>query len=268
MGSIPIDAMIVAALEAGTEVMRCYDEIPEVTFKSDASPVTNADMISQRTIFNVLSNSASKYGIISEEGEHNSDPGNEFFLVDPLDGTKEFLNRNGEFTVNIGFVVSRVPVAGVVYAPVLRQLFWACDGRAWRAEIDGGGQVKDAREIRVREAAVELVAVGSRSHKTGATCAWLDQLRIAHTRSVGSSLKFCMIACGDADVYPRMGRTMEWDTAAADAILRAAGGMTAQINGAPMVYGKQRQNGDVDYANPPFIAYGDSRISAVQIRTS
>jgi 3'(2'),5'-bisphosphate nucleotidase len=174
-----------------------------------------------------------------------------FYLVDPLDGTKEFITRNGEFTVNIALIVQGLPQAGVVYAPAMQRLFWG--------EVDVGaahGLVEDSKaqswtEIRVRPAPkTGQTIVASRSHHDAQTEKYLQGFPGARIVSAGSSLKFCFVAAGEADLYPRFGRTMEWDTAAGHAVLAAAGGKVLTIDGRPLTYGKRQQGFD----NPAFIA--------------
>ncbi|ODN66435.1 3'(2'),5'-bisphosphate nucleotidase CysQ [Methylobrevis pamukkalensis] len=178
-----------------------------------------------------------------------------FFLVDPLDGTKEFVSRNGEFTVNVALIDKGVPVAGVVYAPALGDLYVAAGGRAFQARVEDGA-VGALSAISTRAAPAAITAIGSRSHGSGETEAYLGRYNVGAFRPAGSSLKFCLVACGEADLYPRFGRTMEWDTAAGDAVLRAAGGKVVTTDGSPLLYGKRNQPTDSDFANPYFIAAG------------
>jgi 3'(2'), 5'-bisphosphate nucleotidase len=173
-----------------------------------------------------------------------------FFLVDPLDGTREFVKRHQDFTVNIALIRDRVPVAGVVYAPASGRLYLGMPGGATAAMVDAGGGVGDRRRIHVRQGAPPLTIVASRSHIDEETQRYMRRFEAAEIVSVGSSLKFCMVAEGEADLYPRFGRTMEWDTAAGDAVLRAAGGATIALDGAPLTYGKP------GFANGAFISCG------------
>ena len=188
------------------------------------------------------------------------DPCVHFFLVDPLDGTREFLKRNGEFTVNIAEVQQGVPVAGTVYAPVVSKLYFGGTDGAFEVKAAPGKTIaRDAaREIHVRmPPAKGWVAATSRSHPDPETDEFLKRFPIARTIVAGSSLKFCLVAAGEADIYARAGRTMEWDTAAGDAVLRAAGGRVETLNGQPLQYGKRFDSGDGAYANPHFVAFGD-----------
>ena len=180
----------------------------------------------------------------------------QFLLVDPLDGTKEFVARNGEFTINVAMIEKGAPIAGAVYAPALGRLWFGGD-QAFVCDAPVGAGLPDPslwRRIRVRSAPDALTVLASRSHCDSDTEAFLAALPIADRRSRGSSLKFCMIGEGLADVYPRFGPTMEWDTAAGDAVLRAAGGVVLDLAGAPLAYGKI----GADLRNGAFVASGDS----------
>jgi len=177
----------------------------------------------------------------------------QFFLVDPLDGTREFLKGNGEFTVNVALVRDGAPVAGAVYAPA-QDLLWVGGERAWTCSVPLGGAVPTLRRpLQTRPAPERLTALASRSHRDAETEAFLLRLPIEELTSAGSSLKFCVLAEGKADVYPRFGPTMEWDTAAGDAVLRAAGGTVLGADGAPFTYGKIGSG----LKNGAFVAWGD-----------
>ncbi len=253
------------ALSAGREVMRVFHAGCAVDRKSDASPVTEADRESEKIILAGLRAAFPDVPCVAEEeasaGIVPPDLNGAFFLIDPLDGTKEFVNRRTDFTVNIALVRDGVPEVGVVFAPCTGRFFSGLPGRAESLEIDGGYQIVGRRPISVRTAVAPLAVVASRSHNTPETEAYIRDLGAAEIVSVGSSLKFCLLASAEADVYPRFGRTMEWDTAAGDAILRAAGGMTRTLDGQPLVYGKRRQSDDEDFANPHFIASGGAGVS-------
>jgi 3'(2'), 5'-bisphosphate nucleotidase len=177
--------------------------------------------------------------------------GSLFFLVDPLDGTKEFIQRRGDFTVNIALVRDGVPELGVVYAPARSRLFAGDvkERRAFRSEQSPADERQAARTpMRVRTPPSGLTVVASRSHRTPETDAYLSQVKVADLVSVGSSLKFCLVAAGEADLYPRLGPTMEWDKAAGHAVLSAAGGSVVNVDGSPFRYGKK------EFRNPSFIA--------------
>ena len=253
-------------LAAGAEILRIYATDFSVTDKSDASPVTEADQRAEAIILENLKRLAPNIPIVAEEeaaAGRVPSTATRFFLVDPLDGTKEFISRNGEFTVNIALIENGEPVRGAVYAPALGRLYWGARGEgAFMADI-ADGQPGKARPIRVRKAPSEgLSAVGSRSHGGEETQAYLKAFEIADFVAAGSSLKLCLLAEGKADIYPRMGRTMEWDIAAGDAILRAAGGRVETLDGQPLLYGKRDQASDSDFANPHFVAFGDPQIRA------
>jgi 3'(2'), 5'-bisphosphate nucleotidase len=182
--------------------------------------------------------------------------GKSFFLVDPLDGTKEFVGRNDDFTVNIALIEKGEPVAGVVYAPALGILYAASRNKAKKAVVSGQREIGPPTIIGCRSRGDRLVALASRSHNSQETIAYLAEHGITDYESIGSSLKFCLLAEGLADIYPRLSRTMEWDTAAGDAVLRAAGGETVTMDGNPLFYGKRNQAHDVDFANPHFVSRG------------
>ncbi len=249
--------MIRAAMAASTEIMAVYARDFAAEAKSDGSPVTEADQRAEAVILAHLADSG-----IPVLGEESVAAGiipsldGPFFVVDPLDGTKEFINRSGDFTVNIALVRNGVPVIGVVYAPMSRRFFSASPAGAQSIELDSADAVTGRKRISVRAASRPLTIVASRSHRTPETDRFIQGVEAAEIVSVGSSLKFCLLACGEADLYPRFGRTMEWDTAAGDAVLRAAGGSTVTLDGTPLRYGKRNQADDSDFANPHFIAKG------------
>jgi sulfate adenylyltransferase subunit 2/3'(2'), 5'-bisphosphate nucleotidase len=253
-------------LAAGAEILRIYATDFAVTDKSDASPVTEADQRAEAIILESLKHMAPDIPVVAEEeaaAGRVPSTATRFFLVDPLDGTKEFISRNGEFTVNIALIENGEPVRGAVYAPALGRLYWGARGEgAFMADVVDG-KPGEVRPIRVRAAPSEgLSAVGSRSHGGEETHAYLKAFEIADFVAAGSSLKLCLLAEGKADIYPRMGRTMEWDIAAGDAILRAAGGRVETLDGQALRYGKRDQSADSDFANPHFVAFGDPAIRA------
>lgn len=248
------------ALEAGREVMRVFHEGCTVDHKSDSSPVTEADRESEKIILAGLRAAYPDVPCVAEEeaaaGIVAPDLDGAFFLIDPLDGTKEFVNRRTDFTVNIALVRHGVPEVGVVFAPCTGRFFSGRPGRAETIEVNDDYQITGRQPISARKGLSPLTIVASRSHNTPETDAFIRDLGAAEIVSVGSSLKFCLVAAAEADVYPRFGRTMEWDTAAGDAVLRAAGGMTRTLDGKPLTYGKREQADDEDFANPHFIASG------------
>jgi 3'(2'), 5'-bisphosphate nucleotidase len=243
------------ALEAGAAILRIYATGSEVRTKADASPVTDADEEASRIILARLGALAHDVHAVCEETHEagsSAEGRDEFFLVDPLDGTKEFISKNGEFTVNIALIARGRPVAGVVYAPAIARLFlgWRDEGGAGHAFQERGGGPR--APIHVAEPAADgVVVVASRSHRDPKTDVYLEKVRVKSFTSAGSSLKFCLVATGEADLYPRLGRTMEWDTAAGQAVLEAAGGSVSRLDdGAPLLYGKP------GCENPHFVARG------------
>jgi 3'(2'), 5'-bisphosphate nucleotidase len=255
------------ALGAGRKVMEIFTEGCAVDHKADASPVTEADRASEEIILEGLRAAFPDMPCVAEEeastGILPADLGQAFFLVDPLDGTKEFVKRSGDFTVNIALVRDGVPEIGVVYAPCSRRFFSGRPGRAEMVDVGEAGEISARRAISVREGGPPLTIVASRSHRTPETDSFIGKVDAGDIVSVGSSLKFCLLANGEADLYPRFGRTMEWDTAAGDAVLRAAGGQTTTLDGKPLSYGKRNQPDDADFANPYFIARGGIDPSAL-----
>lgn len=298
-----LDILKQLALNAGQEIMKVYESVIEVQTKDDESPLTQADLAADKVIRQGLEESFPGVFIWSEEStsEGGQTP-DRFFLVDPLDGTKEFIKRNGEFTVNIALIESGRPTAAVVYAPALNELFYAQVGQgAWRevkdfSEVisvsnaskvtgDGvtgngvtsnavtsnavttnavttnaatggvfaaseivGNTVANSDQNNAQQAAV-LRVLGSRSHGLEALEAWLERLGGRYElESVGSSLKFCRIAQGQADVYPRFGPTCQWDTAAGQCIVECAGGVVLDMAGEALIYGL-----DKDKINPDFV---------------
>ena len=249
-------------LEAAVAVMDVYRSDPTVRTKADSSPVCEADDRAEVIILAGLARCAPGIPVLAEESASRGiKPATDgrFILVDPVDGTREFISQNGEFTINIALIEQGVPVVGAVYAPALNKLWAAADTTAWLWHIEPGQRLDEAsatRTIAVRKAPAALVAVASRSHGDAATETFLARLPIGERRGAGSSLKFCLLAEGEADVYPRFGPTMEWDTAAGDAVLRAAGGAVMALEGGPLAYGKVA----ADYRNTGFIAWGDQRM--------
>ena len=247
-----------AALAAGPAVMEEYARQAGARSKADGSPVTAADERAEEIIREWLTRMAPRTPIVAEEATAAGIPPDvcaRFFLVDPLDGTREFLARNGEFTINVALIDMGAPVAGAVYAPASGRL-WFAGETAFFCEAPVGGDMPDEthwRRLRTRSAPPRLAALASRSHGDPETEAFLARLPIGERKSAGSSLKFCVIAAGDADVYPRFAPTMEWDTAAGDAVLRAAGGIVLDASGEPLAYGKL----SAGLRNGGFVAWGD-----------
>ncbi|HEY8049840.1 MAG TPA: 3'(2'),5'-bisphosphate nucleotidase CysQ [Ramlibacter sp.] len=243
------------ALAAGREVMDVYGTDFAHVSKEDDSPLTQADLRSDKVICDELARAFPGVFILSEESSPQASGTHErFFLVDPLDGTKEFLKRNDEFTVNIALVEQGVPVAGVVFAPALGELYYGAQGLgAWKS-TRGAAPV----ELKTQPPAsgAPLRVIGSRSHGGEELTRWLERLPVAHTFvAAGSSLKFCRLAEDAADVYPRLGPTSQWDTAAAQAVLEAAGGAVLEAGGRDLRYGLDRP-----ILNPHFIALASRAI--------
>jgi 3'(2'), 5'-bisphosphate nucleotidase len=247
-----------AALAAGPAVMEEYDRGCDVASKADGSPVTSADRRAEAIICEYLKRMAPLPPLCAEEATAaGAQPqvGERFLLVDPLDGTREFLAGNGEFTINVALVQAAAPIAGAVYAPAIGRL-WVGGETAFTCEAPPGAEAPaegSRRRIQTRRAPASLVAFASRSHLDPQSDAFLKRLPIGETRFAGSSLKFCLIAEGLGDVYPRFAPTMEWDTAAGDAVLRAAGGAVLDPAGQPLLYAKAEGG----LRNGSFIAWGD-----------
>jgi 3'(2'), 5'-bisphosphate nucleotidase len=248
-----LEAVIGAVRAAGRVIMSVYATDFVVRGKSDDSPVTEADERAEKVIVEVLQGLAPDVPIVAEEAVSAGamvEPGDCFWLVDPLDGTKEFIGRNGEFTVNVALVHRGDAVLGVVLAPALDRLFAGIVGQgAWVEDAQG------RRPISCREVPQEgLTVVASRSHgDADALSAFLAGRKLASLTNAGSSLKLCLVAEGGADLYPRLGRTMEWDIAAGHAVLSAAGGRIEDLSGQPLRYGKP------GFENPHFVAMGQTR---------
>ncbi|MFS8859192.1 3'(2'),5'-bisphosphate nucleotidase CysQ [Synechococcus sp. H60.3] len=234
---------------AGQAILPFYRQEPlQVELKADASPLTQADLASHRLILQGLQDLTPEIPVLSEESGGipytQRQPWRRFWLVDPLDGTREFIGRNDQFTVNIALVEAGIPILGVVHAPAL--------GLTYRA-AQGLGAYKGKEPIRARPPAqAPLQVVASRSHRSPETEQFLEQLRRRYSslevKSVGSALKFCLVAEGSAHLYPRFGPTLEWDTAAAHCIVEQAGGSVTDLKGDPLRYNKP------DLHNPPFVA--------------
>jgi 3'(2'), 5'-bisphosphate nucleotidase len=257
MTSHLLQVSIEAALAAGEEIERLYVEGCEAEEKLDGSPVTIADRHAELIILERLARAFPDVPVLAEEeacAGRIPALGDRFFCVDPLDGTKGFVGRTGEFTVNIALIEGTRPVAGVIYAPDPKLLYYGARGEGAFRSVGGG----EHEAIRARPCpASRLIGVGSRNHHAQGTEEKNAHLGIADYLPSGSSLKFCRLAEGAADVYPRHGRTMEWDTAAGQAILEAAGGRVMALGQdgeetGPLAYGKAA----VGFENPHFIAWG------------
>ncbi len=243
------------ALEAGDCIMEIYNSDDfEVRSKSDQSPVTEADEAADALISAGLRAAFPDVLLVTEEqSASHSGQADRFLIVDPLDGTKEFVQRRGDFTVNIAYVENGTPIRGIVYAPAKGRLFYT-DASGASVEETGAlalDQTGEMQPIRVSEPNNDaLFVVASKSHRDAATDDYISKYATADMKSAGSSLKFCLVATGEADLYPRVGRTMEWDTAAGHAVLAGAGGHVVRFDDhSKLTYGKP------SYENPFFIAY-------------
>ncbi|WP_420316823.1 3'(2'),5'-bisphosphate nucleotidase CysQ [Ekhidna sp.] len=238
-----------ASLAAGTEILKIYESGDfSIESKSDDSPLTRADKAAHKKIVSFLE--STDIPILSEEGRNipyeERSNWEYFWMVDPLDGTKEFIKRNGEFTVNIALINKGIPIMGVVYPPVLGELYWGLKDKGAFKEVHDSIEELNVSNRRLNEVGLKVVA--SRSHMSDQTQEFVNSLKEPVVVSRGSSLKFLLIASGEADVYPRFGPTMEWDTAAAHAIVSEAGGSVVQDDEAtPLQYNK------VNLLNPKFI---------------
>ena len=247
-----LEAVLEIAQAAGEAIMAVYEREFAVELKDDRSPLTEADQDAHRIIVEGLGRLSPALPVLSEESAsdafENRRKWDRFWLVDPLDGTKEFIKRNGEFTVNIALIERHAPVLGVVVAPALAAAYTGVVGTgAYKRAGDG------ALPIRVRRPAADpLRVVGSRSHASPELASFLEQIGPHEIKPMGSSLKICLVAEGEADLYPRLGPTSEWDTAAAQAILISAGGSMMDLTGKPLAYNTRES-----ILNPHFVALGD-----------
>jgi 3'(2'), 5'-bisphosphate nucleotidase len=246
-----LDAVRAIAIDAGARILDVYERSIQVDLKKDGSPLTAADAASHALIVERLTALTPAIPILSEESSEAEVAARQswprFWLVDPLDGTKEFINRNGEFTVNIALIDGHAPVLGVVYVPVLGTIYSACRGLgAFKQKAE-----QPARPMRVRPyGGAKPIVVASRSHAGPETEAFLESIGPHDVVSMGSSLKLCLVAEGAADVYPRLGPTMEWDTAAAQCVVECAGGRVTDVEGNALTYNKH------SLLNPWFIVSG------------
>ncbi len=256
MNKAMLDLMVEAALAAGKAIMEVYAHAIAVTDKADGTPVTEADQCAEtiilkylaKTSIPVLAEESAAAGNIPELGE-------KFFVVDPLDGTKEFIKRNGQFTVNIALVEDKTPILGVVLAPELGQLFVGSPEGAFEAETEGDRVGKTRKITTMITEPMKVVA--SRSHGHKALAPFCAAFNVGKNVSVGSSLKFCLLARGEACLYPRFTPTCEWDTAAGQAVLQAAGGAVYALSGKRLKYGKASK----DFFNPFFAAAASDELA-------
>ncbi len=247
-----IDPVVAIAVDAGSAILEVYATDFAVQAKDDDSPLTKADMASHHVILDGLASLGTGLPVLSEESgmpDFDERRGwDRYWLIDPLDGTKEFVKRNGEFTVNIALIDNHRPVFGVVHVPVSGKTYVGCEGVG--AEMRTNGQ--ESASIAVAEQSESPVrVVGSRSHRGASLDRFLEQLGDFELHPTGSSLKFCLVAEGKADIYPRLGPTSEWDTAAAQAVVEQAGGAVLTLDGTPLAY-----NNKSDILNPHFLVAG------------
>ncbi len=244
--------LVALARQAGDAILKVYATDFDVQAKDDDSPLTQADMASHRVIDAGLRALTPDIPVISEESglPDFAERGQwtRYWLIDPLDGTKEFVKRNGEFTVNIALIENHRPVLGIVHVPVQNTTYSGCEGAGSTVRVADG----DPEPIRVAPVSgTPIRVVGSRSHRGASLDAYLEALGEVEMLPMGSSLKFCVIAEGKADVYPRLGPTSEWDTAAAQAVVEQAGGAVVELDGKPLTY-----NAKADILNPFFLVRG------------
>jgi 3'(2'), 5'-bisphosphate nucleotidase len=248
--------LVPIALEAG-RLLRGFERAAmDRRIKADGTPTTNADLAAEELIISRLNEVWSDIPVVAEETANAESPADAFFLVDPLDGTGDFIHGTGEYSVNIALIRAGRPIAAVVSAPAMGRI-WIAGEAARTGEFAEGGDIA-WRDVRTRPAPErDLVALVSRRHGDAATEACLSTLSIGTRRTASSALKFCLIASGEADVYVRCGPTMEWDTAAGDHILFRAGGCVVGPGGQPLTYGHD----DRGYRNGPFAALGDAALA-------
>lgn len=255
-------------IAAGACIMRHFDDGTETLTKSDGSPVTAADREAEAIILAALAEIAPSVPVIAEEAASSGEmlfEGETFFLVDPLDGTREFAARRPEFTVNVALVQNKVPVFGLIYAPAISQLYWTVGRQqAFKAVVTCKGAPASLKDVAAQHLSTRAAHAGaqtivaSRSHGSQELETWLRNIEIEARVNIGSSLKFCLVAEGKADLYPRFGPTKEWDTAAGHAIVLAAGGSVTCADGTPFVYAKRETN----YLNPAFIVWSGTSQAA------
>ncbi len=248
-----LEPVINLVAEAGRRILEIYHSDFRVGFKEDDSPLTAADLASHHCLVEGLQALSTVYPVLSEESAdlpfEERQTWETYWLIDPLDGTKEFVKRNGEFTVNVALIHQNQPVLGVVYAPALDTCYFASEGCGAYKRVGTG----EPQQIYVRSQAPQrLAVVGSRSHQTEELAAFLSRLGEHDLKSIGSSLKLCWVAEGQADLYPRIGLTSEWDTAAAQCVVEEAGGALTDLKGQRLLY-----NTKASVLNPYFLVFGD-----------
>ena len=246
-----IKKLIKISKNAGDAIMDIYESEFDVNFKSDQSPLTKADILSNKIICESLKKITPDVPILSEESSdipyHERSKWNQYWLIDPLDGTKEFIKKNGEFTTNIALIYENRPIFGMIHVPASNEIFWG--SKEAGAYHLSGDSLSNKKKISVsKEKKDNLRIVSSRSHPSGGLKILLDKLEKFKLVSVGSSLKFCLIAKGEADCYPRLGPTCEWDTAAGEIIAESAGANVVNLENKTMKYNRKE-----DFLNPHFL---------------
>ena len=257
-----IEQLIDISIEAGDAILGFYNSKIDVQVKSDNSPLTKADLESNSIIVKRLKNLTPNIPILSEEEAHISfdvrSKWNEYWLIDPLDGTKEFINKNGEFTVNIALIRDHKPVFGLIHLPVKKNTYWGCEHKG-SFFLDKGNNTKKIKVSNNISKPIRIAA--SRSHPSDKLTTLLDKIENYKLLKVGSSLKFCLIASGEADIYPRFGPTCEWDTAAGEAIAKFAGATVVDLNNKDLNY-----NSKNSYINPPFLSTSSKKLALELIK--
>ena len=257
-----IDELITISKEAGEAILKVYNSDFDYQIKEDSSPLTKADEISHKIIVNSLNILTPNIPILSEEGANISfetrSKWERYWLIDPLDGTKEFIKRNGEFTVNIALIESGTPILGIIHIPVSKETYWGSKNEG-SFYLDGDNSIEKIYTNNEHQNPIRIMA--SRSHPSKKLHFFLEEIDQYEIFTKGSSLKFCLIACGKADIYPRFTPTSEWDIAAGEAIIRYAGGEVLNINGERLTY-----NDKENFLNPFFIA-SSNKILAKKITT-
>lgn len=253
---LPLDQLLDLIQQAGEAILQIYDTEFEIETKEDNSPLTAADLAAHNLIVSNLEKLTPEIPVLSEESAKiaydTRKSWNRYWLIDPLDGTREFVKRNGEFTVNIALIEDGRAVFGAVYAPVMKTLYYGIPGKAASKQI--GNEPPQPIRVTSERRQPTLVA-GSRSHAGDSLKRFLDKLGDHQLVSMGSSLKLCLVAEGKADIYPRLGPTSEWDTAAAQAVVEAAGGQVTTLDMAPLKY-----NTKDSLLNPYFLVFGDASV--------
>ena len=253
MVKLLIEKLNTTAINAGEKIMEIYASDVKVSSKSDDSPVTIADKISEKIIIDDLKILDPTTPIIAEESVSEGQIptiNKKFWLIDPLDGTKEFINKQINFTVNIALIEKSYPSLGIIYKPTTKEIFYAYDEKAYYAQVDQNNKISNIKLLKLKKVKNQsLNIVMSKTHNSSGEKELLNNYNVNDTFFMGCSIKFCHLALGNAHLYPRIGRTMEWDTAAGHAILKFAGGKILTLSGEELRYGKK------GFINPGFVSY-------------